>query len=281
MLGSIIATVSGIGYSLRLSFLKDLKKYNFGKSTINFYYRVLSLPLIIIMMLLINEKIVLNNPKFLIIFVISLFLNVIYTLYQVFVYQRSQFSNVESFSFLEIIFSTLLALIFFKQVLQIKEIVGIMTIVFGLLILTVKKTKIGDVRELVQIVFYYLIYSLVHNFNQQATYLSSPITYALLTTIGLVVANFVIMLINHNDLNYKISKGAFSILAITGFLTALSFIGSTYSYKLLPVGIAVTLFDTKVFFSLWLSHKKYGEKNLGYKVFASVLAFVGVIILFL
>ena len=110
--------------------------------------------------------------------------------------------------------------------------------------------------------------------------LSSPVSYIFWLTLGLIVFNLIIALKERHF--YKFTDFRANLLLIlVGICAALSFIGISFGYKLLPLGVVASIISSKTFISLWLSHKKYKEKDLSTKFLASSVAFVGIMVLFL
>jgi len=278
MIGLLITLFSTLAYTLKFSYLKDLKDLPISKSSLNMFYRLASLPFIILFFFILKERLVISNNNFWIWGMLALTINVLLSLAQTYIFQKHQFSSVESFSFMEIVFTTLAGYLFLGEVLLPKQIIGIIIILCASIFVYWKEHKLGHFLINLEIAAYYLIPAVACLFNKIAIRLSSPIIFSLFITIGLIIS-FLILSKNkaYKINNIKINK----LIIFIGLLTAFSLIGISYGFKLLPIGIVSTILTLKVFFSLWLARKKYGEKNLGYKIFSSALAFIGVIILFL
>ena len=278
MVGLAITLFSTLAYTLKFSYLKDLKDLPISKFSLNMFYRLSSLPFIILFFFILDEGLVIPNNNFWMWGTLTLIINVLLSLAQTYIFQKHQFSSVEAFTFIEIVFTTLIGYLFLNEVLLPKQIIRIIIILCASIFVYWKELKLGHFLINLEIASYYLIPATASLFNKIAIQLSSPIIFSLFTTIGLIIS---FLILGRNNIyridNTKINK----LLIFIGFLTAFSLIGISYSFKLLPIGIVSTILTLKVFFSLWLSHKKYKEKNLSHKVFASVLAFIGVVILFL
>jgi len=278
MIGLVITLFSTLAYTLKFSYIKDLKKFQVSKSSLNLWCRLTSLPFIVLSFFILKERLTIINNDFWLWGTLALIINIFLGLSQVYIFQKHAFSSVEAFSFIEIIFTTLVGYIFLNEMPLPKQIVGMVIIAFASTFEYWRELKSSNFLTNIEIASYYLIPATSSLFNKISIQLSSPIIFSLFITIGLIISY---ILIGRNNL-YKINiTKANKLLFFIGFLTALSFLGISYGFKLLPIGLVSTILTLKVFFSLWLAHKKYGEKNLGHKVFASVLAFIGVIIIFL
>ena len=281
ILGTILTLVASLGYIFRYSFVKDLNKYNISKESVNFYYRIVSFPFILLIAVLFKENLLAISPQFILWFLATLFVNVFFGIYQVHVYQKHNFSSVEGLAFLEILFTTVSGALFFNEILSLRQFEGIAIIILAFILLTffeMKKNKLNS--GFLEVLFYYLFVTAIILFNKQAILLSSPFKYAVYLTSGLVVANYLIIFLSKKGIYRLENKKANKLLVLVGLMAAISFVSINFGYKLLPVGIVSSILSLKIFISLWLSHKKYAETDLLPKVVASVLACVGVVFLF-
>lgn len=279
--GALITLFAGLFYSLRFSYVKDLGKFHLSKISINFYYRLISLPIIIGILLLSGEKLLDIKSNFLLWFSVALFVNTAFGLYQVYSFQKHDFSSIESLSFLEIFFTSVTGLILFNEVLTSTQMLGIGIIIVAFLLLLFFGSKGKSKWSIIEIIFYYSFTSVLNLVNKQAINTSSPLLYIFYLTFGLTII-FLILSVRDFRFMYKLDiKQANKLLIIIGIIAAVTFICVSYGYKLLPVGIVSALISLKVFISLWLSYRKYGEKNLLSKIMASVIAVIGTVVLFM
>lgn len=281
LLGALFCFVAGLSYSLRSSFLKDLGKFSISKSSVNLFYRAISLPFIIVIILLAKENILAVKIDFPLFFFVALVTNIAFGLYQVHAFQKHRFSLIEGLAFLDILITTLAGFLFFGEILTQNQTIGIITIILSFIIFTMSEIKEKNSLPIAEIFFYYTFTSAINVVNKQAIKLASPLTFTLYLTIGLILANFLLTFRKNWSIYKWQFKEANKLLILLGVLAATAFISISYAYKLLPVGIVSALISLKVFVSLWLSHKKYQEKNLRLKIIASVIAFVGTILLFI
>ena len=111
----LLSTMGGaIFYSLRYSFVKDLGKHTVSKIQTNLFYRIVSFPIVALVVFLLRENLVPVKTEFAFWFLIALLINVVYGYFTVHVFQKHKFSSVESVGFLNILFSTLFGLIIFS-----------------------------------------------------------------------------------------------------------------------------------------------------------------------
>ena len=180
LFGSIITLITGLFYSLRYSLVKDLRDFKISKLQINFYYRLFSLPVLVVLAFILRNQLFSILPDFLLWLIIATVVNVFWGLYQVYIYQKSSFSSTESLQFLNIVFSTLAGVIIFGEIISFSKIAGISLTVIAFLILLFKDIKDKKQNFLkFQIVIYYLLTTLVDIVNKKAISLSSPIIYSI------------------------------------------------------------------------------------------------------
>ncbi len=282
ILGALLTVLASIGYTFRYSFVKDLSKYKVSKESVNLFYRVTSFPFILLIALIFNTNLFEVSGAFITWFIATLLVNVFFGIYQVYLYQKHDFSSVEGLAFLEILFTTIAGAIFFNELLVGKQLIGIGVIIFAFVLLTLFELKSKKVSiNYLEIIFYYLFVTAINLFNKQSIKLSSPFTYAVYLTLGLIIVNYIIILFKKGSLYRLENKSANKLLLLVGLMAAISFVSINFGYKLLPVGIVSALISFKTFFSLWISNKKYGETNLLPKTIAAIIALIGIIIIFL
>ncbi len=282
LFGLLITFAATIIYSIRFSFVKDLAVFKIPKSQVNLFYRIFSLPIIIAIVLILKENVLHVQPQFIVWFFISLSINIVFALYQVHAFQKHKFSSIESLSFTGIVFSTLLGVIVFGEKLLLNQIIGIALTLVAFFILAVAERKEIKVNKthFLEMLFYYLFGAITDLGNKQSIQLSSPLTYVFYLTLGTIIVYFFLGLKEKNL--YKLNDiKANKLLVLIGVCAALSFIGISFGYKYLPLGVLATVLSSETFISLWISHKKYNEKDLGIKIFASIVAFIGLLILFI
>lgn len=173
-------------------------------------------------------------------------------------------------------------MIFFGEILSSKQFIGVFIIIVAFVLLTISEVRKNKISSgFLEILFYYIFVTAINLFNKQSIKLSSPFIYAVYLTVGLIFANYILILLKRKTIYKLESFKANKLLALVGLMAAISFVSINFGYKLLPVGIVSSILSLKIFFSLWIAHKKYGEKDLLPKVIASALACVGVVFLFL
>jgi drug/metabolite transporter (DMT)-like permease len=282
ILGITLSFVTAFLYSLRYSFIKDLKSHSVSNLQINFYYRLFSLPVLFILAYFIKQRIFSFQADFIIWLLISLAVNVIWSLYSVYIYQKSPFSSIESLQFLNIVFGTIFGAILFNEILSFSKMLGIFITVLALFILMFNELKDKkQVKLNIAILGYYFITAVVDSANKQAIAKSSPIIFSISVTILLLIVYFFLIKFRKDTININAKSVPMKILILIGLISGLSALSLSYVYKLLPLGVAVTLVSSRVFFSLWLSKKKYQEKNIVSKIISSGIALAGMAIMFI
>ncbi len=282
LLGLVLSLAASAIYSLRYSFIKDLGKHAVPNTQVNFLYRAISFPFILLVIFVLQTDLFEFGDNFLVSFAVALTLNVGYGLYAVYLFQKHRFSSVESLKFLNIIFSAILGTIFFKEILRPNEIAGIGIIVGAFCILALSERKVlkKNTIPFFEIIFYYFFGSLIDLANKQAINESSPMSYTVYLTAGLIIVNLLLAVKGKHQYKFE-DKKANLLLVLVGVCAAFSFIGMSFGYKLLPLGVVTSIIAANTFLSLWISHKKYEEDDLKGKLVASVVAFIGILILFL
>lgn len=278
VIGLLLTLLAAVAYSLRYSFIKDLGKHEVSNLSVNFWYRVFGLPLIVIY-LFISHTSILFSPQFWFWFGVSLLINFGFNLYQVHAFQKHPFSSVESLSFLGIFFTTIFGFFFFGETLGSREIIGIVTISIAFILLAITEYKKENNQALLQIALYYLFVAFIDIVNKQTILVSSPALYVFALTVGTIISSLLIAIIGKQKIYGLGNPKANRLLGYVGLFFAISFIAISYGYKLLPVGLVATIVSLKVFISLWLSKKKYQEDNLLPKYIASAIAVIGILIL--
>jgi len=282
LFGSIITLITGLFYSLRYSLVKDLRDFKISKLQINFYYRLFSLPVLVVLAFILRNQLFSILPDFLLWLIIATVVNVFWGLYQVYIYQKSSFSSTESLQFLNIVFSTLAGVIIFGEIISFSKIAGISLTVIAFLILLFKDIKDKKQNFLkFQIVIYYLLTTLVDIVNKKAISLSSPIIYSISATVLLALAYLIFAKAKGQKIDRLDNGKMRNLLLLSGFLSGITVLGISYAYKLLPLGVAITLLSSRVFFSMWLSKAKYKEANILPNIIASIIALIGIGVMFI
>lgn len=281
--GVIITLGATLFYSLRYSFVKDLGQYNLSKAQTNLYYRLVSLIPIVLFVILLGENILSVHSTFPIWFAVALTVSVVFSLFQIFILQKHDFSLFGSLKAFSILFSTLGGILLLREVYSIRQCIGLVVIGFSLLILLApQRTQVSKmVSSAGWILLYYLIEAGVYISNKKAVALSSPPTFTLYMTIGLIIVNFALAIIFREKPYTGKNPKTNILLVLVGIFSAFSFIGISYGYKLLPVGIVVAIASLESFISILIAKKKYRETNLLPKIIASVVAFGGVLLIVL
>lgn len=172
-------------------------------------------------------------------------------------------------------------IIFFNEMLSPMKIVGISLTVVAFLILLLAEIKDKKQNFLkFQIVIYYLITSAVSIANKKTIATSTPIIFSISVTILLALSYLILSYLRGQKLRKLNNYGMNKLLLFVGILGGITFLGVSYGIKLLPLGVLTTLLSSRVFFSIWISKAKYKEGNLVIKVIASILALVGIGVMF-
>ena len=281
--GAIITLTATLFYSLRYSFVKDLGRYSLSKAQTNFFYRLFSLIPIILLVILTGENIFGFQSDFIVWLFIALGISVAFGLLQIFILQKQDFSLFGTLKSFSILFSTLGGLIILHETYSFKQYIGLFVIGISFLFLLIPQRE--KLKELLTssgwIILYYLVEAAVYIVNKKAVGLSSPAIFTFYMTLGLIVSNLLIAFFLREKLYRVDNRKANVLLLLVGLFSALSFIGISYGYKYLPVGIVVAISSLEAFISLWLARKKYKEENLLPKILASIVAFAGVLLIVL
>lgn len=280
ILGYISSIAAAAFYTLRFSTIKDLKISNLSKNELNFYTRLFSLPFILFLILLTGVSVTSFKPGFYPWMLATILIHALYNIYMVRIFQKYDFSFVMTLEPIKIPLSFVLGYLFLGEILQPNQFIGMLIIFLALstLVLFDKKIKLKAL-PLWEVTFFYLFTAFLGLINKKVILLSSTLSFTLWSVVGLILVHFLLSLGRPNF--YKLeTKATNKALVCLGFLSAVSFAAVNYGLEVLPIAIVSTLVTTKMFMSLWLSHKKYKEQNIKLKVLVSVIAFIGVIILF-
>lgn len=281
--GYLITLGASFLNSFRFSYFKDLGKHELSSTQINFFYRLLSLPLIVAIMLLLGENPLIVKSGFFSRYLAAIIINTFYLLYQVKIYQKHRFSTVESMNFMGIVFSLMAGFVFLGEILTFKQYigVGIILVAFVLLTFSERRDISQDRSPILEILFYYLVGTFTNLMNKQVVQASGPGVYTFYMTVGLIILTYILAVRNkqrfYDFKNIEVNL----LLVVVAIFAALTFVGIGFGYKLLPLGVVSMLISTKVFISLWISHQKYQEGDLYFKLLASIVAFIGTAVLFI
>lgn len=281
LLGSLLGFIGALTYSLRNSYTKDLAAFNISKNSINFYSRLFCIPLILIATLFTEVNWYNFKDGFIFYTTIAIVIISVAIYYQVYIFQTQNFATVESLYFLNVIFTTLGGIIFFNEILSTKQYIGIAIVCIAYIELYIRKKHDLKLSDLAKIVGLFLIYSATDLANKAAIIRTDPIVFTLVTLVAITIIAFISAVISKQEI-YKLNDPkANKILIIMAIISAISYIAINFGYKLLPVGILSTILSTKTFMSLFLSYKKYNMKDLKYYIKCSIIAFIGVILIFI
>lgn len=285
LIGSSIGLACAILYSVRSSFVKDVGGKDISKAQINFYIRLISLPIIAALAYFAKTRLSGFGDDFYFFFVLSLLTNTLFGFQQISVYKKHKFSDIESFFFLIIIFNLIAGFIVFGEIITLNKLVGIFIVISAFLILLGQKKKNGEDLGFVRdVTLFYLVMSAVDLFNKKTIVASSPLAYSLTMSIAQMVV-FFFLSFRSRRINfgfYKLDNKQINLyLLLIGVMSSFTVVLVTYGYQLLPLGILATIVSLRVFISLWISHKKYLEDGIKIKLYATAVAFIGTAIIFL
>lgn len=281
LLGALLGFIGATAYSIRNSQTKDFAKLKISKSSFNFYIRLFSLPIIYLSYLIANENMFDVKQGFIYILIVTILVMTITIYYQTHIFQTQKFSTVESLAFLNVIFTTIGGIIVFNEILGLKQYIGIAIIVVAYIELFIRKRSALDFKCILAIVALYVLYATMDILNKAGINLSGPLTFGLLTTIGSTLIIFIGTLRGKNKLYLFNNRQINKYLFFTILTTSLAYIALSYGYKLLPVGILATILSLKTFISIFISHKIYKETELKHYIKCTIIAFIGVILIFL
>lgn len=278
VLGVTFTLISSLLYSFRSSFLRDLGLMNINKPSVTLFFRLFSLPIILIIFYYSGENLIVNTPIFYAWLFMAILLNLFVSMFQLKLYQRHLLSTIESQKFLGVLFASIGGYYLFYEILGTREIVGIIVLVIAFVIMFLLDS---NRRIHFDVVFYYFLLTCVDIINRQTIHTSSPLIFSVYITVAMIISNYLFALFRGQRI-YMFHDGKInSRLIITGLISAFAIIGTSYGYQYLPVGLVVTLLSTQTFFSLGLSHFKHKESNLFPKVVTASIAFLGIISIFL
>jgi len=166
MIGLVITLFSTLAYTLKFSYIKDLKKFQVSKSSLNLWCRLTSLPFIVLSFFILKERLTIINNDFWLWGTLALIINIFLGLSQVYIFQKHAFSSVEAFSFIEIIFTTLVGYIFLNEMPLPKQIVGMVIIAFASTFEYWRELKSSNFLTNIEIASYYLIPATSSLFNK-------------------------------------------------------------------------------------------------------------------
>lgn len=275
----LAALSSSVFNTFRFSFVKDLKEHNVSKSSINFWYRLLSLPLVLVTFWLSRESIWSLDYWFYVFFAMALAINIGYGYFQVWYYQKYPFSIAEGSSFLEIVFTFLLGFVFFSEKISAFQGVGLLIIFVSTSLFLYRYANAISITSIYGLIIFNLYSSVLNIANRQAIDHSSPIIYVLFVTFFMIpVFGFISRFIEKTFYVFR-DKNSNKLLALVAICAFISFYSIAYAYSTLPVWIVSALLYLRVFLSLAVSAVKYKEKDMKFKIGISIIAFVGGIIL--
>lgn len=279
--GYIVTIASTIFYTLRFSLVKDLKSHKITGNHINFISRVISLPFLFIFLAYSTESLSSVKAGFGFWLFIALIASAAFNIFLVRVFQNNEFSLVMALEPFKIVSSVLLGFIFLGEVLTANQVVGMLVVSAALVYLVIKDSKISFKNiNVIEILIYHFATSIIALLNKKVVLFSTPLVFTIYLTIGLVFIHFFLdFKKGFNIYNFK-EKSTNWVLLQLGLLTAVSFYAVNLGLLYLPIAVVSTISTTKVFMSLWISHKKYKESEYKSKLIASVIAFVGVLIMF-
>ncbi len=273
------ALSSSVFNTFRFSFVKDLKEHNVSKSSINFWYRLLSLPLVLVAFWFSKESLWSLDYWFYVFFALALVLNVIYGYLQVWFYHKYPFSIAEGSVFSEIIFTFLLGYLFFAEKIAFMQVIGLTIILISTILFINRYSNTIKLSSLYGLLAYNLYTSILNIANRQAIHNSSPIVYVLFITVFMIpVFGIISAEIEKTFYTFR-NKDANKLLILVAIFAFVAFYSIAYAYSTLPVWIVSALLYLRVFLSLAVSAIKYKEKDMKFKIGISVVAFIGGIIL--
>ena len=280
--GVLIVFLATILYVLRFSSIKSLENFSITKPQINFIYRLFSLPILLLVLVVFKGANIELKPQFWIYFLLALVVNLIYGLFQVHVFHKNKFSSVTTLEPLAIIFSALLGYFLLSEAFPKTFVVSLALIVlaFFILVLTEKDYKVSR-KSLIMVVVYNIFNALIYYVNKRAINESDSFTFAFMVSLGLCVSNYILTFVYSRKALFVPPKGSLPLLLTTGLLTGIGFALVSYGYVLLPLSGVSAILALEPFVSLVVSKYKYKEESLLPKLFASVIAFAGVLIMVL
>lgn len=280
IIGYITSIVAAALYTLRYSTVKDLKIHKISKNQLNLYTRLFSIPFLLLIIYLTGESVTAFKEGFFFWITITVLVHTAYNIYLVHTFQKHDFSFVMTLEPIKIFFSLSLGYFFLGEVLKTNQLIGLLIIVLAMSVLLIsdKSVKLKNI-SLWEVLFYHMATASLGLVNKKAILLSNSMAFTLWTAVGLAAAHFILSLGRNKQ--YKLNNKSTNLsLVYLGLLSALSFSALNFGLAILPIAIVSTLISTRVFMSLWISHKKYKEKNLGLKAVVSLGAFVGILVLF-
>lgn len=281
LIGYLVTIASTMLYTVRFSLVKDLKSHKISGNHINFFSRVICLPFLILFLAFTSESLFNFKPGFAIWMVITLIVSATYNVFLVRIFQENDFSLVMVLEPFKIVFSVLLGLIFLGEVLTANQIVGMLVVSMALLYLVIKDSKVSLKNiNVFEILIFHASTAVLALVNKKAILVSSPLIFTIYLTVGLIFIHFFLDFRHGKKLYNFAEKKTNIILVQLGILTALSFYTINLGLAYLPIAVVSTISTTKVFMSLWISHKKYKESEYQLKLLVSLVAFIGVLIMF-
>jgi drug/metabolite transporter (DMT)-like permease len=275
--GVVSTLLSSFLYSFRSSIFRDFGIMPINKASVTLFYRLFSLPIIIIVFCLSRQSTFVSSSLFYLWFTIAIFLNLFCSFFQLRLYQKHELSTVESQKFIGVIFASLFGYYVFSEYFTTRELWGLLVIVFSFIILYLFENR----RKFhFDVVLYYFLLTCIDIVNRQTIRSSTPLIFSLYITIAMVISNYVVLRLRRQPLYQLTHPHINSKLIISGIISSFTVIGLSYGYQYLPIGLVVTILSTQTFFSLGLSHFKHRETNLLPKIITSSMAFFGIVIMF-
>lgn len=276
-LGLASAFSSTVLYSLRFALIKKLATV--PKLQLNLYYRLAATPFLLILIAF-SSPLVISSP-ILLLYLLFLFFQLWFSRLQTSIYHTQPLSTVESLSFLEVIFSSVLGVIFLKDRLGLNHFVVIGFNSALLYYLYHSNQKTSSTSFPFSILIYYFITSIIGLFNKYLILHSSPLTLVTLTSFGLIIGYLLVLCYYRRPLIIPLPKHSLLSIITIGFFAISAFFLVSVAYQHLPLGVVAIISSTKSLFSLFLSRQTFGETNLFPKLAVSIASILVMPLLFI
>ncbi|MCA9308095.1 DMT family transporter [candidate division WWE3 bacterium] len=275
--GILVGLTSSLTLVFRASTIKDTK---LSTNQLNLLYRVIATPIFGFILYIYNVNPLVVADGFWFYYLALLAVNYLFSHLQVRALHKYSFSNVTVFEPLTMVFGGILSYFFLGEHLAPLQYLGmlIVALAFVYLVYTEKSITLNS-QILRDMLILYVTVSIVHALAKQAVLLSSSmiVTFYQVFLVGVLFAVTTAFagekLYRFKDLKTNKNIVALAILHLVGFGLL------TYTYRVLPLSIVVTLLAIRPFISLLLSQIKYREKNIKYKFIAACIAFLGVLVI--
>ncbi len=283
-LGVVASFATVVSYIVRYSLIRGLSDSGIDRYRLNAYYRFFSLPFLILIILLTGGFFIPEYKLFLLPLSVSLLLNIAYGAIQVKIYQKFDFSLITMSRTLDVLFSFVLGFIFLAEKIYIHHVLGFLLLLVSYIVLAWdKRVRVDVIKVAGLLVVYNLIGSFTSVANKFSINNSSPQMFALFLTVLLVVSNYAISWVKSEGIvaGVRDKNFPFNRFFLMGAVVAGGFLCINFAFKYLNIGVVTAILATEPFVALIVSKYKYKEENLLPKLFASIIAFAGVLIMVL